>query len=157
MSFLPLSADDTNRLGRATLRGSAEAIVYSDSEGVIRFWSAGAERMFGFPTEEALGRSLDLIIPERLRERHWIGYHQVMRTGDSRYAVGDLLSVPGLRKDGSRISLEFTISPVYGADDVIQGLLAILRDVTGRFEEVRELRRDVARLNALLAGGSVAT
>lgn len=111
MKHPPLSAAETDRLGRAILGGSAEAIIYSDREGLIRLWSAGAERMFGFPSEEALGRSLDLIIPERLRERHWVGYHQVMQTGESRYAAGDLLAVPGIRKDGSRVSLELPSSP----------------------------------------------
>jgi PAS domain S-box-containing protein len=155
MSQLPSSAE-TERLGRAILGGSAEAIIYSDREGLIRLWSVGAERIFGFPKEEALGQSLDLIIPERLRERHWTGYHKVMRTGESRYAAGELLAVPGVRKDGSRISLEFTIEPVQGPDSAIEGLLAILRDVTSRFEEIRDLRKEVARLRNSPADGAAA-
>ena len=85
-----------------------------------------------------------MIIPERLRERHWQGYHQVMRTGQSRYGMGDVLAVPGVRKDGTRISLEFSIVPLPGPDGRLKGLGAVLRDVTARFEELRDLRKKVA-------------
>lgn len=118
-----------------------DAIVYSDGEGVIRFWNRGAERIFGFTAAEAIGRSLDIIIPENLRARHWEGYRQTMATGRSRYGEGDVLSVPALRKDGSRISIEFTIIPVRNADGRMDGIAAILRDVTTRFEELKRLRK----------------
>ncbi|MFC7542753.1 PAS domain S-box protein [Siccirubricoccus deserti] len=103
-----------DRLGRAVLATPAEAIIEADPGGLIRFWNPGAERLFGFTAAEALGQSLDLIIPEPQRTRHWTGYHQVMQTGESRYGLGDILAVPGLRRDGSRISLEFTIVPLRG-------------------------------------------
>jgi PAS domain S-box-containing protein len=90
------------------VRAAADAIVYADADGVIRFWNAGAERIFGYAEAEALGQSLDLIVPERLRARHWEGFRQVMRTGQSRYGAGDLLAVPAQRKNGARISVEFT-------------------------------------------------
>ena len=91
-------------IAEAVLSARADAIVAADSDGVIRFWNPGAERIFGYTQDEALGRSLDLIIPERLRQRHWEGYRQVMETGHSRYGESDVLAVPALRKDGAAIS-----------------------------------------------------
>ena len=139
-----MNEEDLHRLGLALLDSPAEAIVYSDREGLIRLWNAGAERVFGFTAEEALGQSLDIIIPERQRERHWEGYDEVMRTGVSRYGSGDLLSVPATRKDGSRISVEFTIVPLKGADGTMMGMAAVMRDVSARFEELKTLRRQAA-------------
>ena len=124
--------------------GMADAIVYADAEGVIRVWNRGATRIFGFAEAEALGRSLDLIVPENLRERHWQGYRATMRTGQSRYGDGQLLSVPAVRKDGTRVSVEFTIVPFTDDAGQMIGIAAILRDVTARFEELRALRRQLA-------------
>jgi PAS domain S-box-containing protein len=123
---------------------AADAIVYADGSGVIRFWNRGAVRIFGFAAAEALGQSLDIIIPENLRARHWDGYDHVMRTGVSRYGAGDILAVPALHKDGHRISVEFTVVPFRGEDGQMRGIAAILRDVTKRFEEVKALRRQLA-------------
>ena len=124
--------------------GMADAIVYADAEGVIRAWNRGATRIFGFAEAEALGRSLDLIIPENLRERHWQGYRATMRTGQSRYGDGQLLSVPAIRKDGTRVSVEFTILPFTDNAGRMIGIAAIMRDATARFEELRALRRQLA-------------
>lgn len=139
-----MNEEDLQRLGLTLLNSPAEAIVYSDREGLIRFWNEGAERVFGFTAEDALGQSLDIIIPERQRQRHWQGYDEVMRTGTSRYGSGDLLSVPATRKDGSRISVEFTIVPLKGADGTMMGMAAVMRDVSARFEELKTLRRQAA-------------
>ena len=139
MSIAQSSASGLDRLGRAVLESAAEAVIYSDREGVIRLWNGGAERLFGWTAEEALGCSLDIIIPEPQRARHWAGYDRVMETGESRYGQGDVLAVPGMRKDGTRISLEFTIVPLRRGDGRIEGIAAILRDVTKRFEEMRAL------------------
>lgn len=139
-----MTDEDLRQLGVALLNSPAEAIVYSDREGLIRFWNAGAERVFGFSTEEALGQSLDIIIPERQRQRHWEGYDEVMKTGVSRYGSGDLLSVPATRKDGSRISVEFTIVPLKDADGAMLGMASVMRDVSARFEELKTLRRQAA-------------
>jgi len=129
-----------DQLGSALLQSMSDAIIASDREGRITFWNPGAERIFGFLRSEAVGQSLDLIIPERLRERHWTGYTEVMRTGESRYGHGDLLSVPALRKDGRRLSIEFTIVTLKDEAGAMIGMAAILRDVTARFEEMRALR-----------------
>ena len=130
-------------LGQALLTSSSDAIVATDREGHITFWNPGAERIFGFAANEAVGQSLDLIIPENLRARHWEGFHHVMKTGVSRYGDGDLLSVPGLTKGGRRISVEFTIAMLRDETGVA-GTVAVMRDVTKRFEELRELRRKLA-------------
>jgi PAS domain S-box-containing protein len=129
------------KLGDALLQSMSDAIISSDSDGRITFWNPGAERIFGFSRSEAIGQSLDLIIPGRLRARHWEGYTDVMRTGESRYGHGDLLSVPALRKDGTRLSIEFTIVPLKDDAGAMTGMAAVLRDVTARFEELRALRQ----------------
>jgi PAS domain S-box-containing protein len=136
------------RIAAAVLDGVADAVIVSDRDGSICFWNPGAARIFGFTAEEALGRSLDIIIPERLRARHWEGYRKTMATGKSRYGSGDLLSVPAIRKDGSGLSVEFTIATVTDTAGAITGLVAVLRDVTARFQELKSLRqqlRDAAR------------
>ncbi len=131
-------------VAQTVLSAPSDAIIAADKNGHIVFWNPGAERMFGHSAAAALGQSLDLIIPEQLRERHWRGYERVMETGASRYGEGDILAVPGVRSDGSRISLEFTIAPMKGEDGQLLGLAAVLRDVTPRFEELRALRRKLA-------------
>jgi PAS domain S-box-containing protein len=136
------------RLGRVLLEAAPDAIVFADGEGIIRFWNPGAVRMFGFTVAEAVGQSLDIIIPEPQRARHWAGFRHVMATGESRYGRGDLLAVPGLCKDGTRISLEFTIVPLLNETGRMEGITAILRDVTKRFEEMRALRRELAAARA---------
>jgi PAS domain S-box-containing protein len=133
-------------LGDAILNTMSDAILVSDRDGIIRFWNPGAARIFGFTSEEAMGRSLDLIIPERLRGRHWEGYGRVMKTAETRYGAGDLLSVPALSKDGRQISVEFTIIILHDADHRPAGMAAILRDVTPRFDELRTLKRRLAEL-----------
>jgi PAS domain S-box-containing protein len=137
-------------LGEAILATVSDAIIATDRDGVINFWNPGAARIFGFTAEEAIGRSLDLIIPENLRARHWEGYRQVMVSGESRYGAGELLSVPGLTSDGRRISVEFTIIMLRDEHGRPAGTAAILRDATARFEETRKLRRELA--DALAAG-----
>jgi PAS domain S-box-containing protein len=132
-----------DQLGDALLASSSDAIIATDREGRIVFWNPGAERIFGFASHEAVGQSLDLIIPENLRARHWEGFRRVMQTGESRYGHGDLLSVPGITKEGRRISVEFTIVMLRDQEG-ISGTMAVMRDVTKRFEEVRELKRKLA-------------
>ena len=134
----------SNDPGTALLASASDAIIATDREGRITFWNPGAARIFGFSAAEAVGQSLDLIIPDSLRGRHWRGYRHAMATGESRYGHGDLLSVPGLTKDGRRISVEFTIAMLRDAQDRPAGTVAILRDVSKRFEEVRDLRRQLA-------------
>ena len=135
---------DVDRFCRVLAHQAPDAVIYADGKGVIRFWNAGAERLFGFTPAEAAGKSLDIIIPESLRARHWAGFDETMRTGKSRFGAGDILAVPALRKDGTRISIEFTVLPFHDETGHMVGIAAILRDVTKRFEEMRALRRQLA-------------
>ena len=128
-------------VAEALLSSRANAIIAADRAGIIRVWNAGAERLFGYARQEALEQSLNLIIPERLRQRHWDGYNHVIQTGHSRYAEGELLSVPAIRKDGSTISVEFTITPIKDETGKLIGMAAVMRDVTKQFQEMRELKR----------------
>lgn len=137
-------------LCRRIVEDSRDAIIFADAHGLIRLWNAGAETVFGFPAGEALGQSLDLIIPENLRARHWEGFRQTMATGVTQYAQ-ELLAVPALRKDGARISVEFTIVMVRDEAGALLGTAAILRDVTARWERDKQLRQRLADLEAQLA------
>lgn len=128
---------------RAILHGAADAVVACDRDGVIRFWNAGAARIFGFAAEEAIGRALDIVIPERLRARHWDGFRKMIESGHSRYSGSDTLAVPALRKDGTQVSIEFSLVALKDAGGRILGLAAVMRDVTARFEEMTALRRQL--------------
>jgi PAS domain S-box-containing protein len=133
-----------DQVAEAVLAARSDAIIAADREGIIRVWNPGAERIFGHTAAEAVSRSLDIIIPERLRQRHWDGYRQTMATGESRYGDGDLLSVPAVGKDGATLSIEFTVVPLKSAAGEMIGIVAVLRDVTRRFDEMRALRKKLA-------------
>jgi PAS domain S-box-containing protein len=137
-------------LCKQIIDNAGDAIIFGDSDGVVRLWNAGAERIFGFRADEIVGKSMDLIIPENLRERHWEGYEQAMKTGRTRYSR-NLLAVPALRKDGTRISIEFTIALIRDANGKLLGPAAILREVTARWNQDRELRKRLAALEAEVA------
>ncbi|MFL9867920.1 PAS domain S-box protein [Paraburkholderia fungorum] len=125
-----------------------DAIVISDAEGSITLWNPAAERMFGFTQSEALGNSLDLIIPERLRGRHWDGYHKTMTTGETRYG-NDVLRVPAVHKDGHSLSIAFTVALLHSPQNELTGIVAVIRDETSRFQEDRLLRKRLAELEAV--------
>lgn len=120
---MPLLPSD---LHRHILEQAPDAILYADVDGIIRLWNGGAERVFGVPATQAIGQSLDLIIPERLRERHWAGWQRVMAGGSSRYGT-ELLHVPALHADGSQFRCEFSIVMIKGDNDRPAGVAAILR------------------------------
>ena len=139
---------DPRAFAVALLEATPDAVIHTDAGGTICFWNHGAERIFGFTSAEAIGQELDIIIPESLRARHHAGHRNTMRTGQTRYGAGETLAVPAIRKDGSRISVEFTITPFRDAAGAITGIAAILRDVTSRFEEIRALRRQLAAMSS---------
>lgn len=122
-----------------------DAIVVCDASGAITFWNPAAERLFGFAEQEALGRSLDLIIPERQRQRHWDGYNKTMQTGQTRYG-NDVLRVPALHKDGRTLSIAFTVAMLFSVEHTVTAIIAIIRDETARFSEERSLRKRLAEL-----------
>jgi len=138
---------DLSWLCRQIVEGTGDAVLFCDREGLVRYWNRGAEAMFGFSPEEALGRSMDIIIPERLRGRHWEGWHQVMATGVTRYGK-ELLAVPAARKDGTPLSIEFTIQIVRDGGGAMLGAAAIVREVTARFQRDRETKKRVQELEA---------
>ena len=127
------------------VEGTQAGIIFADEGGIIRLWNSGAEAMFGYTAAEAIGHTMELIIPEKHRARHDEGYARVMQTGITKYGR-DALAVPALRKDGSRISIEFTIVLVRSAEGGMMGAAAIVQDVTARWERDKALR---ARLAAL--------
>ena len=132
------------------VRALADAVVIADSHGTITFWNDAATRLFGWPVDEAIGQSLDLIIPERLRARHWTGYHETMATGHTSYGER-LLEVPALHRDGGTLSIAFTVTLLRqpGAAQP-HAIAAVMRDDTERWEERRRLRRRVEELSERL-------
>ncbi len=134
---------DEDWLARAVVRETPEAIVACDPNGIIALWNGGAERIFGYPAAEALGRSLDLIIPEKQRSRHWAGYDKTMATGETKY--GDtLLKVPAAHRDGRRLSIEFSVALLRDAQGKVAGIAAVIRDSTESWAADRELRAALA-------------
>lgn len=122
-----------------------DAIIFSDRDGLIRLWNKGAEEMLGFSAEEAIGQSLDIFIPENQRARHWEGYYRVMEIGATRYAK-ELLSAPALRKDGTRLSTEFSMTIIRDAEGKVAGTVAVMRDVSARWQKEKALRARLAEL-----------
>ena len=149
-----LNVSDTLDL-RQLLAAVGDAVVVTDGAGAIILWNPAAERMFGYTEREALGASLDLIIPERLRQRHWDGYHQTMRTGETKYGT-TLLRVPGQHRDGSSLSIAFTVAMIHDAEGRPSAIAAVIRDETSRFNEDRALRKRLAEAEAKLAAYSQA-
>jgi PAS domain S-box-containing protein len=137
---------------RDILEQAPDAILYADRDGIIRLWNQGAERIFGFSAAQALGQSLDLIIPERHRQRHWDGYHQTMASGTTKYGT-KMLAVPALHQGGSQLNTEFSIVMLKDGEGRPQGVAAIMRDITERRAEEKTLRDRLAVLEAAKAKG----
>ena len=125
-----------------------DGVIFADRAGTIRLWNAGAEAMFGYSAQEAIGQPLALIIPERLRARHDEGYRRVMQTGVTQYSGRRLLAVPAIRKDGERISVEFSVALLHDADRTLRGVAAVMRDVTKRWRKEKEMTERLAALEA---------
>ena len=134
-------------LSQQIVEKAADAVIFADEEGIIRLWNTGAEVIFGYSAEEALGQSLDFIVPEKLRKRHWEGYRKVMATGKTKYGK-ETLAVPAITKGDKRISIEFTIVLVTNDSGEPFGTAAIIRDVTERFLKQKELKKRLAELEA---------
>jgi len=141
---------DTGVDCRALVAAAPDAIIASDANGSITLWNAGAQRIFGYSEAEALGKSLDLITPERLRARHWEGYDKSMRTGQTKYGT-TLLRVPATHKDGRALSIAFTVAMLFDPNGRVDNIVAVIRDETERFQEDRKLRQRIAELETQLA------
>jgi PAS domain S-box-containing protein len=131
------------------LSAVGDALVVTDGSGAITLWNAGAERMFGFSAAEAMGQSMDIFIPERLRKRHWDGYHETMRTGHTKYGT-DVLRVPAIDKAGRSLSIAFTVAMLNDAAGQPQAVVAVIRDETARFQQDRQQKARIAELEAAL-------
>jgi PAS domain S-box-containing protein len=127
-----------------------DAVVVADASGAINLWNPAAERLFGFTQAEALGNSLDLIIPERLRERHWAGYRKTIASGETRYGH-DVLRVPAVHKDGRALSIAFTVGLLHRPQREARGIVAVIRDETQSFTEKRNLLKRLAECEGNMA------
>ena len=127
-----------------------DAIVAADASGAITLWNPAAQRMFGYTESEALGQSLDIIIPQRQQQRHWDGYQKTMATGQTKYG-NDVLRVPAVHKDGHSLSIAFTVALLYTPDKKVSAIVAVIRDETTRFAEDRNLRKRLMELESQLA------
>jgi PAS domain S-box-containing protein len=135
------------------VEGAGDAIMVCDAKGAITLWNRAAERIFGFTEAEALGQSLDMIIPQRQRQRHWDGYNKTMETGITKYGA-DLLRVPALHKDGHTLSIAFTVSMLFSENREVTGIVAFVRDETARFAEERKLRARLQEAETTIKGDS---
>jgi PAS domain S-box-containing protein len=133
-----------------------DAVVVSDVQGNVIVWNAGAERLFGWSAEEAMGQRMDMIVPERLRQRHWDGYDKSMQTGHTKYAH-DVLRVPAVDKAGRAMSIAFTVFMLFGPDGKPNACGSVIRDETDRFVQDRALRKRIADLEAQLAAAKPAS
>jgi hypothetical protein len=138
-------------LYRHIVEDSGVAVIYGDAAGLIRLWNRGAEKIFGWTAEETLGRSMDLIIPEKHRSAHWDGYSRVMKTGLTKYG-SSVLAVPAVTKDGRRISIEFSVVLLTEPTAGVVGIAAFLQDITQRWERDKALRVRLAAAEALAQG-----
>lgn len=135
---------------KAIVGAIGDAVVVCDRQGRVVVWNGGAERIFGWTSSEAMGQRMDMIVPERLRKRHWEGYDQSMKTGQTRYAH-DLLRVPAVDKAGRAMSIAFSVFMLFGADGQVTACGSVIRDETDRFAEDRALRKRIVELEAQLA------
>lgn len=143
-----MSTDNIDMAAMVSAMG--DAVVVCDTQGRVAVWNAAAERIFGFTQAEALGQRMDMIVPERLRKRHWDGYDQSMQTGKTRYAH-DVLRVPAVDKAGNNLSIAFTVFMLYDAQGQVTACGSVIRDETDRFAQDRALRKRITDLEAQLA------
>ena len=137
------------------LADSPDAILICDRTGMVRYWNSAAARVFGFEATEVVGASLDLIIPERLRARHWAGWEEAIQTGVTQYGAGQLLAAPAIAKSGAQISIEFSMQLVRAAGGQIDWVVAIIRDVTDRYGREKAIRAELTVLRARVIGPGV--
>lgn len=136
----------TNSTQRERLFEQApDAIIFADHDGVIREWNAAAERIFGHAAADALGQSLDLIIPEQFRDAHWRGYHRAVASGKTKY-VGQALPTRSERRDGATIYVELTFAILHDEGGSAVGAIAHARDISERWAAEREQRRRLREL-----------
>jgi len=134
----------------ALIAAIGDGVMVCDAQGAITLWNPACERMFGYTEAEVLGQSMDLIIPERLRKRHWEGYDKTMASGITKYGH-DVLRVPAVNKQGVSLSIAFSVALLHDASGKVSAIAAVIRDETSRFNDDRALKKRVAELEAQLA------
>lgn len=132
-----------------------DAVIAADASGAIIFWNPAARRLFGYEQDEAMGKSLDLITPQRHQKRHWDGYYKTMQTGQTKYGH-DVLKVPAVHKDGHALSIAFTVALLHSPDQKVSSIVAVIRDETDRFAEERDLRKRLTELEIQFAKNETA-
>ncbi|MBI2771202.1 MAG: PAS domain-containing protein [Burkholderiales bacterium] len=130
---------------QALVAAVGDAVMACDAAGAITLWNPACERMFGFTEAEALGKSLDIIIPQRQQQRHWDGYNQTMKSGITKYG-NDVLRVPAVHKDGHTLSIAFTVALLHSPDGKVSSIVAVVRDESARFAEERALKKRLTEL-----------
>lgn len=139
-------------LPQAVLEQAAEAIVFADREGRVQLWNRGAETLFGYPRDEAIGRSLDtLIIPEPYRRAHNEAFARAMATGQLR-AEAQVRTTRAVHKSGARLYLDISFSLVKDPAGAVVGSVAVGRDVTAAWLEKQAQRAKAATPPAPAAG-----
>ena len=136
---------------RELVEAIGDAVIAADPAGAIVLWNPAAERVFGYTEAEALGKSLDIIIPQRQQQRHWDGYNKTMETGVTKYG-NDVLRVPAVHKDGHTLSIAFTVALLHAPDGKVSAIVAVVRDESARFAEERNLRKRLTELETQAAG-----
>ena len=134
---------------RELVASIGDAVIAADPSGAIVLWNPAAERMFGHTEREAMGQSLDLIIPQRQQKPHWDGYNKTMATGITKYG-NDVLRVPAVHKDGHTLSIAFTVSMLYKPDGSVSAIVAMIRDESVKFAEERALKKRINELEMQL-------
>jgi len=124
-----------------------DAVMAADAEGAINLWNPACERMFGYTEQEALGKSLDIIIPQRQQQRHWDGYGKTMASGQTKYGHA-VLRVPAVHKDGHSLSIAFSVALLFKPDGSVASIVAVVRDESEKFAEDRALRKRLAELES---------
>ena len=145
---------NANELARSLIEQAPDAVIYADYEGIIREWNPAAVTMFGFSSEEAIGQSLDIIVPDRFREAHWRGYERALGEGRTKYS-GQALPTRSARKDGATIYVELTFAIIHDQNGGVIGALAHARDISERWEREREQRHRLQELEQLPAAEQV--
>jgi PAS domain S-box-containing protein len=130
------------------LESMPEALIFSDPEGTIKLWNAGAEFLFGYAADDALGRSLNLIIPDHLRKAHWDGFQQAITRGNTVHGRRSAIT-RALHKSGQQLYVDMSFAVVRDSDGKVIGALAIARDATERYVEERNLRRQLADMKSI--------
>ena len=135
---------------QALVDGVGDGVMASDAKGLITLWNPACTRLFGFTEAEALGKSLDLIIPQRQQKPHWEGYDKTMATGITKYG-NDVLRVPAVHKDGHTLSIAFTVSMLHNPDGSVSAIVAVIRDESVKFAQERALKKRITELEMELA------